>query len=61
LFNDLYAIERRMFGDHVIDATGVNGRDELFFDHIHQSPAGTHELAGLVVESLVQTSSIFNR
>lgn len=48
-FQQIYQINREVFGkEQVIDATGMNGREELFFDHIHQSPLGTDTLAKIV-------------
>ena len=48
-FQKIYQLNREVFGDEfIIDATSMNGREELFFDHIHQSPLGTDMLAKIV-------------
>jgi len=61
LFERLYEINRALFGaDHIIDATTMSGREDLFFDHIHMNPDGTSTLAGIVYERLAQ-DPLFSR
>ncbi len=53
-FANIYQINRDVFGsERVIDATVMNGQEEYFFDHIHQSPAGTQRLAEIIAAELV--------
>lgn len=53
-FQRIYQVNREVFDEtSVIDATGMNGREELFFDHIHQSPLGTAHLARLVYDKIL--------
>jgi len=35
------------------DATSINGRADLFHDHIHPNPAGAKEVARLVADALL--------
>ena len=54
LFNRLHQIDREVFDEaHVIDATDMSGKAGLFFDHIHQNPAGTEALARHVYDRLL--------
>jgi hypothetical protein len=45
VFQEMYRVNREVFKDRVIDATGMNARNELFLDHIHQNANGTRVLA----------------
>jgi lysophospholipase L1-like esterase len=54
VFDTLYSINREVFGtERTIDATVMNGADELFFDHVHMNPQGTRRLAEIVFERVV--------
>lgn len=50
-FQKIYQLNREVFGEEfIIDATSMNGHEELFFDHIHESPQGTAALAKIVLD-----------
>jgi len=52
-FDKIYQINREVFEeDNIIDATFMNGNENLFFDHIHQNSNGTRELARIVCSKL---------
>lgn len=53
-FNQIYRIvDEEIDAEHIIDATELSGRKELFYDHIHLFERGADELAAIVSSSVV--------
>ena len=46
------AIDREIATERIIDATPMSGRPDLFFDHVHPTPAGAERLAEIVADAL---------
>ena len=45
-------VDQEVPADRRIDITSINGRADLFLDHVHPNPAGSREVARLVAEAL---------
>ena len=53
IFNQMYAVNMEIFGENnTIDTRKLNGSDEDFFDHIHQSPSGTSKLSKMIFDKI---------
>lgn len=46
-------IDQEVPREWVIDVTSINGRADLFSDHVHPNPAGAREVARLVADALL--------
>lgn len=46
-------IDEEVPRERVIDVTAINGRPDLFYDHVHPTPAGAQEVARLVADALL--------
>lgn len=46
-------IDQEVPRDRVVDVTSINGRTDLFHDHVHPNPTGAREVARLVADALL--------
>ncbi len=53
-FKEIYkVIDEEMPAEDVIDVTSLSGRRDCFYDHIHPSHYGCHEVASIISEPLI--------
>ncbi len=53
-FTDLYrVIDEEIPAGQILDATSLSGRPELFYDHVHLTKDGAHELAEMMAQALL--------
>jgi lysophospholipase L1-like esterase len=54
-FEEIYKIiDEEIPREKIIDVTRISGQPKFFFDHVHPNPAGTHAIAEIIADTLLQ-------